>query len=188
MVLRNRSNSRIGAADTAPFPYRRESMLSKRPHSVYMRAWARKNPERTSQIAAKSYRRNRKKRLVAIASRYQTDPVYREYCKQKAREWRKAHPEWKRKRDGDRRAISKQFVQEYLRTHPCIDCGESDPACLDFDHRDPKKKRYCIGAGWASGILPKSIIKEIRKCDVRCSNCHRKKHAREHTQGKRIHA
>lgn len=154
-------------------------MLSKRPHSIYMRRWYRRNAERSREIARKSYRRNNIKRRAQIASKYQSDPAYREYVKKKAREWRLAHPNWKRNRDGERRAISKRFVRHYLATHPCVDCGESDPVCLDFDHRNPKKKRYCIGAGWASGILPKSIIKEIRKCDVRCANCHRRKHARE---------
>ncbi len=154
-------------------------MLSKIPRSVYQRRWARRNKPKVNAIAARSYRRNRRKRLRKIASRYQADAMYREYVKKKARDWRKAHPNRKRNRDGERRAIAKRFVQEYLRTHPCVDCGESDPACLDFDHRNPKKKKYCIGAGWASGILPKSLLKEMRKCDVRCCNCHRKKHARE---------
>jgi hypothetical protein len=153
----------------------------------YQLIWARNNPEKVKAIARRSYRRHHKKRRAKIASRYATDPVYREYVKKKAREWRKAHPDRKRDNDAGRRGIAKRFVRDYLAAHPCIDCGESHPACLDFDHRNPKKKKYCIGAGIASGILPKSLIKEMRKCDIRCSNCHRKKHAREGTQGKRIH-
>ena len=132
----------------------------------------------------KWYRKNRLRITLKIASRYQNDPVYREHVKRKSRVWRLAHPNWKRNRDGERRAISKKFVRNYLATHPCVDCGESDPDVLDFDHRDPKKKRYSIGAGWASGILPKSLMKEIRKCDVRCANCHRRKHAKERTSAK----
>jgi hypothetical protein len=120
--------------------------------------------------------------------RYATDEKFRERVKRRVREWRKAHPEKRRKGDSKRRALAKAFVQEYLRSHPCIDCGESDPVALDFDHRNQKAKRYCIGAGIAGGILPESLLKEMEKCDIRCSNCHRKKHAREHTQGKRVHA
>ena len=118
-------------------------------------------------------------RLAGLRKRYRNDPSYREALKARAKAWRKAHPKWKRNRDGERRAIAKRFVGEYLATHPCVDCGENHPATLDFDHRNPKRKRYCIGAGWASGILPKSLIKEMRKCDVRCSNCHRKRHYQE---------
>jgi hypothetical protein len=156
--------------------------------AAHQRSWISKNRERVREIARKSYQQNRQKRLAGIAERYANDHAYREHVKKKAREWRKAHPEKKRKGDSKRRALAKAFVREYLRTHPCIDCGESEIACLDFDHRDPKKKRYCIGAGVASGILPESIIEEIEKCDVRCSNCHRKKHAKEGTRGKRVHA
>lgn len=111
--------------------------------------------------------------------RYKVDRNFRERVKRTVRKWRKAHPSLKRRGDSKRRALAKQFIRTYLLSHPCVDCGESDPVVLDFDHRNPKEKRYCIGAGMVSGILPESLIKEMVKCDIRCSNCHRKKHARE---------
>jgi hypothetical protein len=60
---------------------------------------------------------------------------------------------------------------EYFATHPCVDCGETDPLVLEFDHRGDKE--FDI-----SRVLPykswEAILREIEKCDVRCANCHRR--------------
>lgn len=39
----------------------------------------------------------------------------------------------------ERREEARQYVWDYLSTHPCIDCGESDPRLLEFDHVKGKK-------------------------------------------------
>lgn|SRR5208282_1801508 len=75
------------------------------------------------------------------------------------------------------RWTSKQFVQQYLTTHPCIDCSESDPVCLDFDHVRGKKFHE-ISLLVREGYSLVAIIAEIKKCKVRCANCHRKITAR----------
>lgn len=69
-------------------------------------------------------------------------------------------------------------ILEYLTTHPCVDCGESDPVVLDFDHRDPATKRGDVARLAASKAWPQ-IVAEIAKCDVRCANCHRRRTARQ---------
>lgn len=74
-----------------------------------------------------------------------------------------------------RKNIRKEFVNEYKKTHPCIQCGESDFRCLDFHHRDPTTKIDCIARMVLTGLL-ELIKKEIPKCDVLCANCHRKLH------------
>lgn len=56
----------------------------------------------------------------------------------------------------------------------CVDCGESDPRCLDFDHIDPTTKTDSIGV-LVRKCSYESVLIEIAKCEVRCSNCHRKK-------------
>jgi hypothetical protein len=66
----------------------------------------------------------------------------------------------------------------YLSTHPCVDCGESDPVLLDFDHRDGSTKiapvaRLIWERRWDL------VWDEIAKCDVRCVRCHRRKTARD---------
>ena len=67
-------------------------------------------------------------------------------------------------------------VAEYLRLHPCVDCGETDIVLLDFDHRDPAMKVAPVSrlSHWASMNI---VFAEIAKCDVRCGNCHRTKTA-----------
>jgi hypothetical protein len=69
---------------------------------------------------------------------------------------------------------------EYYKTHPCVDCGETDPVVLDFDHRDNVDKVLEISK-MVRHYSWNNIMKEINKCDVRCSNCHRKRTAK--TQG-----
>lgn len=68
---------------------------------------------------------------------------------------------------------NKSFIAEYLKLHPCIDCGNNNIIVLDFDHLDASIKitevSYMVNSGWSL----ENIIKEIAKCEVVCSNCHR---------------
>jgi len=70
-------------------------------------------------------------------------------------------------------------VLEYLLAHPCVDCGESDPVVLDFDHLDRSTKRWNIAARIGYGLGWRTIQAEIAKCVVRCANCHRRRTARQ---------
>lgn len=65
----------------------------------------------------------------------------------------------------------------YLREHPCIDCGESDIRCLDFDHVDPSTKVSDVSVMVMKVWSWDRIAAEIAKCVVRCANCHRRKEA-----------
>lgn len=58
----------------------------------------------------------------------------------------------------------------------CCKCGEKDSRCLDFHHLIPKDKNFEISFGLQRGLARQRIFTEIKKCDVMCSNCHRKKH------------
>lgn len=75
-------------------------------------------------------------------------------------------------------AIAVEFLADYKRTHPCVDCGEDDPIVLDFDHVKGKKKMSLCQMK-SAGMSLRLIEEEIAKCEVRCSNCHRRvTHAR----------
>lgn len=63
------------------------------------------------------------------------------------------------------------FVNDYKRQHPCVDCGNPDFRVLTFDHTSLDKEKAvstAIQCGWSK----ERILSEIRKCEVRCSNCH----------------
>lgn len=66
---------------------------------------------------------------------------------------------------------------EYLSGKRCVDCGESDPIVLEFDHVSGEKSfsisKRAGRASWAT------IKREIEKCEIRCANCHRRKTAKQ---------
>lgn len=75
------------------------------------------------------------------------------------------------------RTMGKKFIDEYKSNSCCYFCKENTPCCLDFHHLDPNAKDSNISQmkGHARNI--ETIMKEIDKCLVICSNCHRKLHA-----------
>ena len=82
-----------------------------------------------------------------------------------------------RSKEKEVRKRNKQFIWDYLRDHPCVDCGEQDPIVLEFDHiRD---KYLAISELVRSAVSLVKLEKEISKCEVRCANCHRRKTAKQ---------
>lgn len=66
----------------------------------------------------------------------------------------------------------------YMREHPCVDCGEPDPVVLTFDHVRGHKQAN-VAHMMAGKLSWPTILKEIEKCDVRCSNCHLRRTAKQ---------
>lgn len=66
---------------------------------------------------------------------------------------------------------------EYLRNHPCVDCGEGDIVVLDPDHR--KDKTADVSLLLKRGCCWDRILSELAKCEIRCANCHRRRTAKE---------
>lgn len=76
-----------------------------------------------------------------------------------------------KKRSIEARNAAKEYIWNYLVTHPCISCGESNPVVLEFHHRHGKDKAITEMA--AAGYPIYRIQAEIDKCEVLCANCHR---------------
>ncbi len=69
-------------------------------------------------------------------------------------------------------------IFDYLCKHPCVDCGETNPVVLEFDHLRDKIDNVSTMIG--AQRPPKLIFEEIAKCEIRCANCHRIKTAKIH--------
>ena len=67
---------------------------------------------------------------------------------------------------------ARQHVYDYLKSHPCIKCGESDPRVLQFNHINPDEKLETVSNIMRRGLT--QVMKEIEKCEVLCANCHSK--------------
>jgi len=60
----------------------------------------------------------------------------------------------------------------------CQVCGFDEcSAALEFHHRDPKKKEIEISKFANNNNLTYKQIRELEKCVLLCSNCHKKCHA-----------
>jgi hypothetical protein len=70
-----------------------------------------------------------------------------------------------------RRQAARAFVYEYLRTHPCSDCGEGDVRILEFDHFEAKREN--VTTLMRAGTSVTALQREIGKCTIVCVNCHR---------------
>jgi hypothetical protein len=70
----------------------------------------------------------------------------------------------------------KAEFREWLKTLCCSKCGENDHACLEFHHRDPSQKEIEISKAVSYVWSDERLEEEIKKCDILCSNCHRKLH------------
>lgn len=72
------------------------------------------------------------------------------------------------------RKRNRQYVDIYLSTHPCVDCGQSDVNVLEFDHTANNKSRRGVSGLIQDGGSIRLVQKEMDKCEVRCCNCHRR--------------
>lgn len=98
--------------------------------------------------------------------------------KEKNREYCKAHYSKNKARYLERNRRRAQENAEWIRELkciPCMDCGITYPHyVMDFDHRDGSDKKFDIASN-ARRLAKSTLQKEIEKCDIVCSNCHRER-------------
>lgn len=95
----------------------------------------------------------------------------RTYLHKYSREYYRRNIAKYKERSKKRMAARMQIMQQ-LKDKPCMDCGVKYPYyVMDFDHRDPKTKKFNLSLVGQRSM--KSVLEEIAKCDLVCSNCHR---------------
>ena len=100
----------------------------------------------------------------------------KEYAQQYNREWYKKNKEEQKNKVRDRERLIFEWFQNLKSQLVCTQCHERHIACLEFHHLDPSKKERAISIMINNGWSQENVKKEIDKCIVLCSNCHKKIH------------
>lgn len=88
---------------------------------------------------------------------------HKDKAKDRAKSFNKKQRKWNR-----------EFISRVKSVIGCFDCGIKNPILLDFDHvRGKKVGNISDMVNNACGLT--KIKEEIRKCELRCANCHRLK-------------
>jgi hypothetical protein len=102
--------------------------------------------------------------------------AHRDKARTATNEWRGTNREWSRQLS--RKAATKVYARNRTiindaKDKPCMDCGIKYPIhVMDFDHaRDVKT----AAVSRMTSLAVETVLKEIAKCDVVCSNCHRER-------------
>lgn len=81
----------------------------------------------------------------------------------------------------------RNWFADYKKTLQCEHCGNNDHRVFDFHHRDKSKKEGTVSEMATCGRNSiETIKKEIDKCNVLCSNCHRILHYEELKEEKQL--
>lgn len=98
---------------------------------------------------------------------------------------------WRDKKAGRRRSECKDCHNGYVKAKyqekqndieelkselSCAKCGDNRGYVLDFHHLDPEEKDVAVSRMISNNYSLDKIKKEIDKCVVLCSNCHREFH------------
>lgn len=99
---------------------------------------------------------------------------YKDKEKQRAawRRWYHNHKDQARAHRTKTHDALYEWFKEYKSQQKCKECGVDNPIVLDFHHRKPEEKKWCV-SNMANRTSKARLLKEIDKCDVLCANCHR---------------
>lgn len=106
------------------------------------------------------------------------------YCRDCGKKLTHSHYKRNKRSYLDRNTQTYERHRELVRqakSRPCADCKVQYPYyVMDFDHRDGAAKKFALNS--VQRKTKQAILREMEKCDVVCSNCHR-----ERTHRRRLH-
>jgi hypothetical protein len=180
----------VAAYDKAYYQTNKEKI------SIRNKAWYQANKEEVA-ASNKAYYKANKETLAVKNKAYREankenianyDKAYykanKEMLTAKKKAYREANKEkidakikaWYKNAKEKKLRITDYLVKKYGKT-PCMDCDKVFDWCvMDFDHRPKEAKEFAIGKVGNIKATPHAIAKiekEIAKCDLVCSNCHR---------------
>jgi len=133
---------------------------------IKQKEYCQKNKEHIKIMQNKHYKKNKESMNADSRKNHQEN---RERNNAISKKYYQANRESSKTRSVERRRKTKlNLVKQFGGL--CMICGgEFPPCCMDFHHKDPKIKERDIGKYMNS----KKLLKEIVKCTMVCSNCHR---------------
>lgn len=131
------------------------------------------------------------KPLTDFNFKYKTRGIFQYHCKECSRKYVQEHYINNReyyllkaqKRNNRIRQQVRKYIINYLSVHPCVDCGEKDADVLEFDH--VRKKNFLVSRTGRTKSV-EAVTEEIKNCEVRCANCHRRITAKRSGWSKRL--
>lgn len=158
---------------TAEFDFKNKSKGTRQPwckscRKKYNKKYNEENKEQLKKYQKKYYKENKER----IKKRIQK---YNEENKEHREEYNKKYYTENKEQYKKYAEPGLKLRAEYLLTHPCIDCGNSNPDVLHFDHVRGTKLTE-VSHMIHMGHSLESIKDEIGKCEVRCNSCHAKRH------------
>lgn len=104
---------------------------------------------------------------------------YKQWIKIYNKKWYSENKERKLKQSRESRAKMSLFINEQKTLSGCSRCGFNEhPCALEYHHLDGSEKILSVGS-MRLAYSKESIIAEMKKCIVLCSNCHRIIHQEE---------
>jgi hypothetical protein len=124
---------------------------------------------------SKSYEGWSEEKIIAHREKNRQRAAWeRKHCKEKVREKKRRE----RKKNKAKRLDFKKLCVDY-KGGACLDCGVKDHPCIyDFHHRNPRGKKWNLSNMRGYLKLTPAVKAELDKCDILCSNCHRKRHVK----------